>query len=374
MRPILIVGGYGAFGAHAAERLAQEPDLEIILAGRSEARAASAAGRLAQTAKARISHRVIDALAVAPGDLTRDGGVGVVINASGPFQEHGYRLAEAAIAAGVHYVDLADDRAFVTGIVGLDATARAKDVLAVSGASSVPGLSSAVIQELAPLFACMTSIDIGISPGASFDPGEATTASVLSGLGRPIEVRTSGRSRTVYGWQGLGNRNIRTLGRRFLGHVDVPDLELLPERYPDLESVSFQAGTEVAVMHLGMWALSWLVRARLLSHPERLARPLLSLKRRLNWLGSDRGGMFVDIGGFDAAGQPMGLEWTLVAGSGHGPYIPAAAAVILARKLARGEELRRGATPCLGLISLEEFLAEFRGLDVETQRVPRKTA
>ena len=35
MGRVLIVGGYGAFGARAAERLAREPGFEIVIAGRS---------------------------------------------------------------------------------------------------------------------------------------------------------------------------------------------------------------------------------------------------------------------------------------------------------------------------------------------------
>ena len=72
----------------------------------------------------------------------------VLINASGPFQHHDYALPRACIAAGCHYIDLADARAFVTGIGVLDAEAKAAGVSVVSGASSVPGLSSAAVQRI----------------------------------------------------------------------------------------------------------------------------------------------------------------------------------------------------------------------------------
>ena len=69
----------------------------------------------------------------------------ILINATGPYQAQDYRLARTCIAAGVHYLDLADAREFVTGIVDLDAEARHAGVLVVSGASTVPGLSAAVV-------------------------------------------------------------------------------------------------------------------------------------------------------------------------------------------------------------------------------------
>ena len=53
----------------------------------------------------------------------------------GPYQGQDYRLARPASPRGVHYVDLADARAFVTGIAALDEAARRAGVLVVSGAS-----------------------------------------------------------------------------------------------------------------------------------------------------------------------------------------------------------------------------------------------
>ena len=42
------------------------------------------------------------------------------------------------------------------------------------------------------------------------------------------------------------------------------------------------------------------------------------------------------------------------------------AAILLARKLARGELLQRGAMPCIGLITLGEFESEFRRWRIST--------
>jgi saccharopine dehydrogenase-like NADP-dependent oxidoreductase len=43
------------------------------------------------------------------------------VDAAGPFQGAEPRVARAAIAAGLHYVDLADARDFVAGFRALDA-------------------------------------------------------------------------------------------------------------------------------------------------------------------------------------------------------------------------------------------------------------
>ena len=141
MSRILIVGGYGAFGARAARRLAREPGYEIVIAGRSKVAASAFADELARTAAAKVSHAILDAVTARAEDI-RALSPTVVINASGPFQAQSYGLARACIGAACHYVDLADARAFVTGIAQLDREAHAAGVSVISGASSVPGLSS----------------------------------------------------------------------------------------------------------------------------------------------------------------------------------------------------------------------------------------
>ena len=92
----------------------------------------------------------------------------MVIDAAGPFQAYGddpYRVAKAAIAAGAHYIDLADDSAFVAGIATLDARAQAAGVAVISGASSVPAISAAALDELVPGLASVAVVGAAILPG-----------------------------------------------------------------------------------------------------------------------------------------------------------------------------------------------------------------
>lgn len=337
--------------------------IDLVLAGRTRPALAARADALSRTAGWPVHAIALDALLARADDLAAVG-ADLVINASGPFQSGHYGLARAAIGAGCHYVDLADARQFVTGIGALDAAARDAGVLVVSGASSVPGLSSAVVAHHRDRFAKLEALDIAISPGNSFDPGVATVSSVLGGVGQPIRILSDGQWRTVYGWQGLRRQPFGEAGSRCLGYVDVPDLDLFPAHEAGLRSVRFQAGLEVSLFHLGLWGASWLVRSGLTKSLAPLALPLLSLKRGLKGLGSDRGGMVVEMQGTGRDGRSQVLEWLLVAGSGHGPYIPALASVALAKRLASGAEMRRGAMPCYGLLRLSDILAEAQGLDI----------
>jgi hypothetical protein len=90
------------------------------------------------------------------------------------------------------------------------------------------------------------------------------------------------------------------------------------------------------------------------------------LKRRLSFLGTDAGGMTVSMRGRDLGGTALTIGWHLIARRGHGPYVPALAAVVLARKLVLRQEDRTGAMPCFKLVTLGECLAEAADLAIET--------
>ncbi|MBI1648626.1 saccharopine dehydrogenase NADP-binding domain-containing protein [Hyphomicrobium sulfonivorans] len=360
---VVIVGGYGAFGAKVAERLARDPALEIVIAGRSRAKAQAYADKLARAVVgSRISFAVLDAQAATPDDI-RVLAPTVLINASGPFQQQDYSLARACIAARCHYIDLADAREFVCGITQLDEAARGAGVCVISGASSVPGLSSAVVLHLSEGLRHLDEVHIGISPGNAFDPGLTTTRSIIGAAGKPFEARQDHAAVKRYGWQGLSGYTFPLIGRRWMCDVDVPDLELFPRHLPGIASVRFTAGLEVSAYHLGFWALSWPARFGIVRSLAPLARPLLWLKRRLHWLGSDAGGMFVRIEGRDPRSR-LTRAWHLIARSNHGPYVPAIASVVLARRLIAGTGPAAGAMACFGPFTLAEFEAEVADLDI----------
>lgn len=361
MQRVLVLGGYGAFGGRVSERLARAPQLELTIAGRSRDKAEAFATLLGREAPAQVIPATLDSAKIGVDDLEREH-PDILINATGPYQAQDYRLARACIAAGVHYLDLADARAFVTGITALGAEARAAGVLVVSGASTVPGLSGAVVDAYAPEFASLKTVSTVISPGNGFDPGIATTRSILSTLGRRIDNGAEGKP--VRGWQGLSRRVLPGLGARWIGHCDAPDRALFPQRYAGLKSADVYAALEVGAFHLGLWALSGLGRAGMIRNPEKLARPLVAMKSKLGFLGSDRGGMLVTMEGTGRDGEPKRAAWHLVAGSGHGPFIPATPSVLLTKRLLDGTLQTRGAMPCVGLFTLETFMAEIGDLDM----------
>lgn len=362
---VLLIGASGVFGRRIARELASDPRFQLTLAGRRLEGLSALRDNLADCS---IRLATLDVTAAGVDSAIAKQRPQLVIHAAGPFQSQDYRVAEACLACGSDYVDLADGRDFVSGIGRLDDRARAAGRLLISGASTVPAISSAVVDALLPRFGALESIEQAISPGNRTPRGDATVAAILGYCGRPVRLWRNGQWESGTGWM-LTRRQSFSFGARWVGLCDVPDLELFPSRYPGVQQVVFRAGLELRRLHFGTLAAAWLVRLRLIRD---LARHAARLRRLSEWLldaGSDIGGMVVELSGRDMGGQPLRLRWSLRAGGGDGPQIPATPAVVLARKLAGGELPQRGAMPCMGLFTLDEALAALAGLAIDTKLV-----
>lgn len=363
MKRVLIIGGYGNFGSYIARALAADPNISLLIAGRSKNRADSFAASLKAANPA--SGCVLDIegdLGERLGEIRPD----IVIHTSGPFQSQDHRVARAAVASGAHYLDLADARHFVATIGELDEEAKAASVAIISGASSVPCLTAAFIDRYKSRFARLESAVYGIAAAQATNRGLGTAAAILSYVGQPFTILSTGRRRTIYGWQGLHAVRYPELGTRFFGYCDIPDLELFPGRYPDLSELRFVAGHEVKILHIGTWLLSWIVRLGVVRSLSPYAERLLRLSFTFDRLGSDKSGFHMFLKGIDAGGQPTTIRIFMVARQVHGPNIPCIPAILLARRIAAGEQIAPGARPCLDLVTLDEIMAAITHLDIDT--------
>jgi saccharopine dehydrogenase-like protein len=362
-RTVLIVGGSGAFGGRLVDGLIATTGLDVVIGGRNLDRAMVRAASLGSRARAAR----LDAAAVTVDEL-RATRAFVAVDATGPFQGANYRLARAVIAAGIHYVDLADDRDFVTGFGALDAEARAAGVVALTGASSTPALSHAVLDRLTHGWLHIDTVEIAISPGNRNSPrGLSVIRAILSYAGRPVRVFADGAWTVQAGWGRPIRRDMPDLGRRWLSLCETPDLDLVPARFAPRESAIFRAGLELSAMHFGLYVAGLLVRMRLLRSLTPFARLFRWIAERLKGFGSDRGGMVVEATGIDATGNPVRAVWSLTAEAGDGPVIPTLPALTAIRRLADGRLAQAGARPCVGVLDLDEIEREFARFHITTQ-------
>lgn len=360
MQTVVVLGGYGNFGRRIVAALAHEADARVLVCGRDLQQATAVANETGGSAEARR----LDVHAPEFAAELRKLGAAVVVHTAGPFQGQSYSVPRACIQAGAHYVDLADGRDYVCGIKTLDEPAKRGDTLVVSGASSLPALSSAVVDALKTQFTSMESIDHGITSGAK-PPGRATMDGVLAYAGKPFRQWRDNEWHVVHGWQGLTRRQYPAPVRgRWIASCDVPDLHLFPERYRPVRSVQFRAGVDPATNMLGLWLASWLVRAGMLSSLASWVPVLHRTATALARFGSKCSAMHVTVRGVGLNGEPAVRNWFLLADQDHGPFIPCFPAIALARKLLRGDVSVRGAMPCMGLLTVDEIISVGDGLDL----------
>lgn len=358
MTKVLILGGYGNFGKRIAQLLTEQ-NISVIIAGRDFDKAK----RLQNTLPQELSQIAIFDANQNLSEQLKENRPAVVINTCGPYQSSDYSIAQTCVEHGVHYIDLADGRDFVNGISTLHVAAIKNNVAVISGASTVPGLSSAVVEHYKSQFAVINEMRFGIAPGQRAERGLATTKSILGYVGKKLKPCAGANVR--FGWQNLHIQTYPKIGKRLMGNCDIPDLDLLPAKY-DIKKIQFSAGMENPIVHLGIWFLSWLVRLRMPLNLSSHSEILLKLSKFFDVLGSSNGGMHIVLRGNNSSGTAITKTWFIIALEGDGPYIPTIPAVILARKLLNGEFTTTGAMPCVGLVSLEEYMAALTQFKVTT--------
>lgn len=355
---VLLIGATGVFGSRLAERAAREGGFALTLAARDRAKLDALAARLGGAAVRTLDRRTLTAADLA--------GFDVVVDAAGPFQASAPTVIEAAIAARVPYVDLADGRDFVASIGTHDPAARAAGISVTTGASSIPALSHAVLDELTAGWAGIDRIAMGIFPGNRAPRGLAVVQAILSYVGHPVRVWRGGRWTRVPGWGMTQRWAVPGVGSRWASVCDTPEQDLLVARYRPRQSAEFFAGMELSILHLGLALLALPVRWGWLRSLRPAARPLLAIARLLLPFGSDIGAMDVRVEGQDARGKPATARWTLRADGNRGPYVPTLAALAMLRRFRDGQPPDPGARACAGMLNLAEFAGEFAALEIST--------
>jgi hypothetical protein len=369
---VLIVGAAGVFGSRLARLLARRGLYRLSLGGRTESkvvplqRELSAAHPHGEFAYVHIDREQVSV------ERLKEIGCTVVVDCSGPFQETGNRLVEAAIGARAHYLDLADSRSFVAGIGKFDSAARAVGVTVVSGASSTPALSNAVLDSLTSAWLTVDSVDVAIVPGNQTPKGTSVIDGILSWVGQKVAVFADGQWTERRGWTGGRAVVIDGMRSRRAYLADVPDLDLLQARYQPRIRAGFSAGLELGILNWLIGCAGLLVRFRLVKSARVFSGLGLRIATLVERFGSSDGGMLVEAAGQDARGDVRVSRWTLKASQGDGPYVPVLPAAALIEAMASGRGLKTGARPAAGELTLEQIRPWFEGLAIEVKALSYK--
>lgn len=359
MKTVIILGGYGGFGARLSRRLADD-DWAVLVAGRNSDAARQFAADL-PNARSLVADRNAD---LRP--ILEEHRPFLLIDAAGPFQGSGYQVAEACIACGVHYIDLADARDFVVGISQLDEAAKGRGVTVIAGASSVPAMSGAVVDELTRDMQEVHSVEMSISASNRATAGSSVAAAILGYVGRPVQLWRGRQWRQETGWHRLKRVRYeiaeRTPISRLVALSDVPDHDLVPARVPGRPATIFRAGPEFSFQLLTLWLLSWPVKWGWSGSLKRFSGWLLPLQKLSARLGTDRSAMMIEVKGSVSEAFEC-RRWTLIAEDGCGPEIPTMAAQLMANAIAEAK-IAPGARPAAGELSFAAFAPQFDRLAI----------
>jgi hypothetical protein len=371
-KSVLIVGGYGTFGGRLAQLLAGDARLTLLIAGRSQTKAAQFCGHLRATAR------------LVPLTFDRDGNLDaqlaqirpdIVVDATGPFQSYGddpYRLVNACVAQGISYLDLADGSDFVKGIGRFDSEAKAKNIFVLSGVSSFPVLTAAVLRELSKGMSRVDTLTAGIAPSPYAGVGLNVIRAIAGYAGKPVRLIRDGRQSTSYALTEAKRYTIAPPGRLPLRNirfslVDVPDLQLIPDMAPAIKTLWVGAGPVPEILHLALSTLAWLVRLKLIPSLSPFSRLFFEVINILRW-GEHRGGMFVSVDGVDDLGRRIERSWHLLAEADDGPLIPSMAVEAIIHHTLSGRGPSAGARAAIDALTLADYDALFAQRTIFTGR------
>ncbi|HEV7504504.1 MAG TPA: saccharopine dehydrogenase NADP-binding domain-containing protein [Thermoanaerobaculia bacterium] len=347
---IAVFGGYGTFGVHASRALAAA-GVPLRIAGRDGERARTFASGLGDR------HEGIAADAGDPASCARAlAGVRVVVSCAGPFSALGTALPESCLVAGVHYVDIADDRDWHVHLRSWDSRFRERNLTAAVGCSSLPGISGALAvlaakrlaaKRLAPVQA-VEKARITLFIGNRNPKGEAAVRSAAAQLGK-IFPAPQGLLR------GLAGREIVDLpppfGARAVHDWESPELDLFPALLGAKE-VRVKVGFESSLANTSAAALGRLGP----SLGGALLGAFTPIARVLSHFGHSGGFVKVELwapGGATASAALGGVN--------DGQRMAALPAAFVAQSLYEGTVASRGvvtAWEALGAESLIERLVE----------------
>lgn len=135
---ILIIGGGGAMGSYACKVLAADEAVDGVTVADLDLGRAREVSELSGAKAKPLALDITDDQAL--GEALA--GADLVLSTAGPFFDHGRRVLNAAIEAGVHYLDICDDWEPTLEMLELDDRARAAGVSAVIGMGASPGISN----------------------------------------------------------------------------------------------------------------------------------------------------------------------------------------------------------------------------------------
>lgn len=359
-KKIIVLGGYGAIGSRICTEIARIPYIECVIAGRNPKRA--------QHLAKLISASILKIDLADERSIRRElADAYLVINATGPFQNQSLAAPEFCANAGIHYIDITDDRHYHSEVLRLNAVAKRNRCLLVTGATSLPALASLLVDSLSPYFDKIDEIHVFAAAGNRVPVGRAGAYSLLLKIGEYARMKLGGRWRELPCW----TKPVRVHFPGSLGTVttyiyDIPAIDHFSRHYGTRE-VTFRMGLQLAIINYGLALLGWLRRQGLLKQPARYTRPFFVLSQWLKRFGSPEYALQVKVLGTNGA-QSVEHSATLFEPDSEGLGVTTSIVVALVSQWLENGTPDSGAVSAISVVDLESVKSQLIEHDVKLIR------
>lgn len=347
MKRVLILGGYGTFGAIAARELA-DAGVELTIAGRDSAKAVAFAAQLGDSRRG-MALDLNDAAAVRK--ALHDSPV--VVNCAGPFSSLKPAILDACIEQHCDYVDIGDDRGYVAAMRSRHESFSAAGVTGLYGCSSLPAISGALALRLMHESTVRPRAAlVSLLVGNNNPKGIAAITSLLRTLGQPIRAPQG----TLRGFRDrLPVTFPPPFGSRRNYTAESPEYDV----FPDLLGVSSVRVGFCFELAISNWLMSTLARLPF-RYGRQTGRFLAAISAPFRRLGCSGGAVMTHLT-FDDGSSRSG---TVLAREG-GQRMAAMPAVLAVEALLRGAS-RPGSGTAYDLLGADRLLDEMkqRGFEV----------
>lgn len=227
----LVILGLGTVGSTAAQTLARMNIFSEIVLGDINI---SVIKNLAKKLRGNVSFSEIDVSnREKVMDLVKDSTV--VLNCVGPFYKYGPKILSSVIEAGVNYVDICDDLDATMEMFKLNDRAREKNVSALIGMGSSPGLANIFVKFASDaLLDDVESVDIYHAHGGEPSEGAAVVKHRIHSMTMNIPIFLNGEYKTVKLFEESGKEleeevDFPGLGRYWVYAYPHPETITLPK-------------------------------------------------------------------------------------------------------------------------------------------------
>ncbi|WP_062348365.1 saccharopine dehydrogenase family protein [Herbidospora yilanensis] len=200
VKPIVVIGGYGAVGGAVARQLGAWFPGRTVAAGRDRAKAEALARSTGHT----VEGARIDVGDPADVDRILDGAAVVVMCV----ERANADLARACLSRGVHYVDVTASTPVIRAVASLDALARRHGATAVLSVGVAPGLTNLLARHCVDRLPSAEMVDISLLLGQGGDHGVDSVRWIVENLVRPGGGRRSDARPLRVTFPGRGHRTV----------------------------------------------------------------------------------------------------------------------------------------------------------------------